>query len=131
MKFSALNVDFDGPKYRFSKFSQNCTGGHERVVGPTPVKVIISPLLVADRHGQQALVMSFSVIFCHIFPPCATSSDGESLTLINININRPILQLQHFRLQFLQRLIVNIGNRLLPKIFNSPKWTPDNENAIT
>jgi len=34
MKFSALNVDFDSPKSRFSRFKETCTPGHQRAVPP-------------------------------------------------------------------------------------------------
>jgi len=34
MKFSALNVDFDGPKSQFSRFMETCARGHQRPVLP-------------------------------------------------------------------------------------------------
>jgi len=34
MKFSALNVDFDGPSLDFFRFKETCTRGHQRAVPP-------------------------------------------------------------------------------------------------
>jgi len=71
MKFSALNIDFDGPSLDFLgsrkpahegiKVQYPCECGYFTVVGQSFVKT------VADRHGhavllQQTLVTSFSVL---------------------------------------------------------------------
>jgi len=34
MKFLALNVDFNGPRVRFSRFKETCARGHQRAVPP-------------------------------------------------------------------------------------------------
>ena len=34
MKFSALNVDFDGPSFDFFRFKETCAQGHQRAVPP-------------------------------------------------------------------------------------------------
>jgi len=32
MKFSALNIDFNDPRSRFSRFKETCAQGHQRTV---------------------------------------------------------------------------------------------------
>ena len=34
MKFSALNVDFNGPSLDFSRFKETCARGHQKAVPP-------------------------------------------------------------------------------------------------
>jgi len=45
IKFSELNVDFDGSSLDFLGFKKTCGRGHQRAV--PPVKVVILPLLAS------------------------------------------------------------------------------------
>ena len=60
-KFSALNVDFDGPSLDFLGSRKPA---HKGIKGSIPVKVVILPLLASLANGVLTILGSCVLCFC-------------------------------------------------------------------
>jgi len=73
MKYSALNVDFDGPiSLDLSRFEETCARGHQRAV-----KVVILPLLTSLSWKRLQIGMGML--------PITTSTNDELFSRIKID----------------------------------------------
>jgi len=77
MKFSALNVDFNSSKSRFSRFKETCAQGHQRAVTRKSCYFTIVGQYFSDRHGMLPITTSTSDELFSLVSTSLTLKDPE------------------------------------------------------